>query len=142
MTLTLEIAPELLAALDALAAEEGLDPQHYVVRLIEEKARRHRKPSAHNEHPLSHLSGEEGDLLQQLNQGLPAETWERYHALRAKLRAEELSLDEQKALIALSDEIEAWNVRRLELLVELSRLRGVPLPDLMKELGLNAPAHA
>ncbi len=26
MTLTLEIAPELLAALDALAAEEGLDP--------------------------------------------------------------------------------------------------------------------
>jgi hypothetical protein len=58
-----------------------------------------------------------------LNQGLPPEMWQRYHELLVKRRTETLTPDEQAALIALSDHIEALNARRMARLVELVRLR-------------------
>jgi hypothetical protein len=133
--MTLELAPELEAALRALAETEGVEPERYALRLVQEGVRHHTACPVR-------LPREEAILLEQLNQGLAPEMWQRYHELIAKRRAETLTPDEQATLIRMSDEIEAWNVRRLSLLIELARLRNLPVPKLMEDLGLRAPSDA
>jgi hypothetical protein len=135
MALTLEIIPELEAALREIAQREGLDVDTFAVRLLEEQVRQRRL------HPPT-LPRDEAELLQQIGQGLPGETWERYRELVARRQAETLTPQEHQELIALSDEIEEWNAQRLGLLIRLAQLRKVALRDLMDELGLTAPPYA
>jgi hypothetical protein len=92
--------------------------------------------------PPSRLPREEVKLLERINEGLSAETWQRYHELKAKRDAATLTPEEHAELIALSDTIEAWNVRRLEFAAELARLREVPFPELVRQLGLVPAADA
>lgn len=68
------------------------------------------------------------------------EQWQRYHQLRGKLQAELLSEAEHQELLQLSDYREMQNAKRLEALVHLARLRGLPLRALMQQLELS-PAH-
>lgn len=59
-----------------------------------------------------------------------------YHHLIARRRDETLTEHEQQELIAISDQIEAANVRRIEHLAALARLRGTTVRELMEELGI------
>ncbi len=106
----------------------------------QEEERNNRYPGQAQQQP-SHLSEAESRLLEQINLGLSQEDWERYHKLIAKRRAETLTHDEQQELIALSDRIEEANARRIEYLVELARLRGTTLDELMGQLGIKAPSY-
>jgi acyl carrier protein phosphodiesterase len=133
MSLIVELPRELEAALREAAAKEGLAPEALVVSILQERVQRDTVP---------HLPSEEAALLQQINEGLPSEKWQRYHELSAKRRALTLMPEEQAELIAQSDQIEAWNARRVSLLAELSRLRNTSLAAVMQELGLSAPPHA
>jgi predicted transcriptional regulator len=135
VTLTLAIAPELADALREMARRAGLDPDHYIVRALQDHVERHR-----DEPPR--LSQDEALLLQEINQGLPAETWQRYHDLVAKRRAETLTPEEHEELMALTNEVEIWNARRVELVSDLARLRNVSLSRMMDELGLTTPPYA
>lgn len=135
MSLTLELPPKLEAALRALARQAGHDPDSYIVHTLEEHVQRQANLSPR-------LPVHEADLLLEINRGLPPALWQRYHELVGKRRAETLTPVEQEELIALSDQIEIWNARRLELLLELSRQRGVPFQELAKEMGLTAPSEA
>ena len=92
----------------------------------------------HAERVLSH---EESALLMKINQGVPAETQRRYDALLAKRRANSLTPEEYEELLRLTDEIEQFDATRITYLVELARLRDMPLPVLMNELGI-APTYA
>ena len=83
----------------------------------------------------------EADLLQRINQGLPQETWQRYIELVARRRAETLTPDEHVALVALGDQIEEANARRIEYLVELATLRHTTLEALMRELSISGPTY-
>ncbi len=85
------------------------------------------------------LSHEETELLSAINQGLPPEVRERYTALIARRREGSLTPDEHRELVRLGDEVEVMDARRAERLVELSRLRGVSLDEVMDSLGLRAP---
>ena len=135
MTITLEITPELEEALRVGAQRAGLPPDGYVLKLLQERlGGEERRPP--------HLSPEETQLLQQINQGLPPETWARYHALKEKRDARTLSTEEYRELLSLTDEVELWNARRLELVSALAQLRQVPLRALMDELGLTPPPYA
>jgi predicted HicB family RNase H-like nuclease len=114
-TITLEIPPELEQQLREEAARQGLEPTRYILNALSERLR----PAASQASlPLS-----ETELLQQINLGLFAEQWKQYHAWIAKRRAETLTPDEQAALIALSDQIEQANARRMKALIELAKLR-------------------
>ena len=135
MTLNLELAPELAAALRAMAQKAGVEPDRYIARALQDHVERHQ-----NEPP--HRSREEAVLLQQINQGLPAETWQRYHELVAKRRAETLTPEEHQELMALTNEVELWNARRIELVAELARLKRVTLPAMMARLGRATPSDA
>lgn len=131
MTLTIDLQPELETRLREEAARLGLDPRAYVVRTLQERL----TP------PPQTVTASESELVRQINAGLPAETWQRYHGLLAKRRAEALAPAEHQQLIALSDQIEQANARRMQHLLDLARLRGTSLEHLVKEFGIpTAPA--
>ena len=88
------------------------------------------------------VSQREAELLQTINQGVPAEIQQRYDELIAKRRAETLTSEEYKELLHLTSEIERLAVKRLEYLAELARIRQTSLRDLMAQLGIPAPTYA
>ena len=135
MTITLEIAPEMEEVLRRSAESAGLPPGGYILKVLQERL------DGEGRLP-PHLSDEETRLLQQIGQGLPPKTWARYQALKEKRDARTLTPDEHAELLALTDEVELWNARRLELALALARLRHVPLRAMMDELGLIPPPYA
>lgn len=133
MTLTIAITPEIESQLHAAASKSGLAPNDFVVSVLRQRLLQTQKNIA------PHLSERESSLLHQINQGLPDETWTRYRELIKKRNAHELTPEEQSALIDISDEIEELNASRIQNLSDLALLRGISLPDLMKELGMDTP---
>ena len=85
--------------------------------------------------------GRDAEILGRIHQRFPEGSGHRYDALVAKRRAESLTPDEHAELLDLTDQVESWEARRVEALVELSRLRGTTLGHLMEELGIAAPSH-
>jgi hypothetical protein len=135
MTLTLEITPELEEALRTGAERAGLPPDRYVLDVLKERL----GPAGGGPTGLPRA---EAELLERINEGLPEGTWARYEALKEKRDAETLTETEHAELIRLVNEVDIWNARRLEAVAELAKLRGVRFPDLVKQLGLGAPANA
>jgi hypothetical protein len=85
------------------------------------------------------LSQPESELLRLINQGVPRQLQQRCAALRRKRRRQKLTRPEQQELLLLGREIEQLEVERLRQLAELAQLRNIPLPDLMRQLGLGPP---
>ncbi len=87
------------------------------------------------------LPAEEAQLLDKINQGVPAELRSQYQALRAKREAETLSETEYSTLIELSKQIEQFSANRLEALVKLAQFRQVSLTELMERLGIQPVSY-
>lgn len=136
MALTIEITPELESQVREQAEQQGLGAGEYVVNILQEHLRHTHRLDA------PYLPEREGRLLQQINEGLSPDMWRRYNELIAKRRAEILTPDEHAALIALSDQIEELNARRIECLAALARLRQTSLSALMQQLGITTPPYA
>lgn len=130
MTLVIDMAPEIEKRLRDEAAREGLEPERYVLQAVEERLRQTDGENA------AHLPRTESELLMQINKGLPAETWEQYHALVAELHAETLTPERHKTLIALTNQVEIDHARRMESVLALARLRGASLEEQMRALGM------
>lgn len=126
-TITLNLSPELEHKLCAEAAKQGLEPERYILNTLQERL----QPSLPTAQPT------EADLLQQINIGFSAQTWEQYHTLIAKRHAETLCPEEHEQLIQLSDRLEKLNVDRIQALIQLATLRNQPLTDLMQTLGIS-----
>jgi hypothetical protein len=134
MTLTLKIDPTLEQRLREQAAKRGVNPDSYAVAAIEEKLLLDSRLPA----PITH---EESELLTRINFGLPEETWERYDQLTEKRRAEKLTTEEHRELMRITNAIEEDHARRLGLVVQLARLRHVPLEALIEQLGVKPRDH-
>jgi hypothetical protein len=89
-----------------------------------------------------HLPEREAELLREVYRAKRSGFQERFDELNARRRAFALTPEEHDELLRLVDESEAFTVRRLEALTELAQLRQVPLPTLMKQLGLKPPVTA
>jgi hypothetical protein len=136
MTLTIDLKPEIEAALREEAAKAGLDADRFIQRTIEEQLKK-----AINGHPeVSSLSSAESKLLRQVNEWLPSETWDEYQELREKFRSETLTDAEHQRLTEIYDQIEMINAKRIGFIAELARLRQVSLEEMMKQLGIPAPS--
>lgn len=124
-----QVSPgELIAAVEQLGTAE-LD--RFLCQLLALLARR-RAPS---------LPAEEADLLLQINRGLPADLRARLDELEARRQAETLTADEHSELIRLVARLEELEAQRIESMSRLAGLRGVSLPTLMRDLGLEPPVH-
>lgn len=119
---------ELIAAVEQLGTAE-LD--RFLSQLLALLARR-RAPS---------LPTEEADLLLQINRGLPEDLRARLDELDARREAETLTGDEHAELIRLVARLEELEAQRIESMSRLAALRGVSLPALMRDLGLEPPVH-
>jgi hypothetical protein len=141
MTLSVNLSPELIEALRALAGRTGQDLDYTVAKLLQERLRQYSPPATSPNGPgaRSTLSPAETEVLRQIQQGLPEATWQRYRELVARRETELLTDAEQPELVALADTVEAWSVRRLELARELADLRGVPCQAVLEELNLVVP---
>ncbi len=69
-------------------------------------------------------------------QGIPPQLQERYDILITKRRTNTLTNEEYQELLELGDRIEAIDVKRIEYLSELAKLRQTSLTSLIQELQL------
>ena len=88
------------------------------------------------------LPSAETDLLKRVNEGLPEKEASRYHELMGKRRAGNLTSEEHRELLRLTDAAEAIQAQRIQDLTELARLRGTSLRALMEELSLKPAPDA
>jgi hypothetical protein len=88
-----------------------------------------------------HLTADESALLARINQGLPADERARLRALVEKRDDETITEAEWQELAALTDRLELLHADRLAALVELAKLRGITLDEVMSQLGIQFPDH-
>jgi hypothetical protein len=88
------------------------------------------------------VTQEEAALLLHINSPLPEDIQRRFDELIGKRDAETLDVEEYAELLRLTQQVEAFDVARLEALAKLASLRGVTLPDLMCQLDIGPPADA
>ncbi len=86
-------------------------------------------------------STDETRLLLIINEGVPAALTDRVQSLLAKRDNGRLTSKDNDELLDLVNEVERRGVARLKALTELAELRGVPLTELMRSLGVAATSH-
>lgn len=132
MSIMIELEPELERRVVEEAQKEGIPAAQYILKTLE-----------------SHLEKEgllfqvcdETILLEQIATGLATSEWQRYHELQEKRRAESLTLIEKRDLIALSNRIEALNVRRIAALSVLAQRRNSTIESVMRSLGISETVY-
>jgi hypothetical protein len=123
---TIEVSgPELLKAVQQLAPEE-LDA--FLERALSLRS----QPTADK------LTAEESKLIKRINRGLPAAICSRYARLSQKRKKNSLSDKEHADLLKLTNEFESRDADRAEALLELAKLRRIPIRLLMKQMGIKA----
>ena len=90
----------------------------------------------------SSVTQEEAQLLLRINGRLPEDVQRRYAELIAKRDAETLGDEEHQELLRLTEQVEAFDVARVEALSQLASRRGVTLSALMRQLEIASPADA
>ena len=70
-------------------------------------------------------------MIDALNAQLSYDLWERIYTLQEKVR-QEATEEEQNELLQLLEQTERWNVRRLTMLVEIARKRGMDMTTFMR----------
>ncbi len=85
-----------------------------------------------------HLDAAQTNLLHQINATLPRDQQEQIAVLNQKMLDKQLTEPEHLELIALSQEAEKVQARRLEAVLELSKIRGVTPKQMLKKLGIAA----
>lgn len=118
--------------LQGMARLQMQDLERFVDRVIALQAQR-RAPS---------LSRRETELLQKINQGLPAEVRQRYEELNDKLHEETILPEEHEELLQLVEQVELADAERLQHLIELARIRNISVEELMSQLDIRRPAYA
>jgi len=130
---TIQVEVQLSSA-ELLRSAEQLNPQEleeFVARLLALQAER----------KAPRLPRAETELLEIINRATPAEAQHRFDELNHKRRSAGLTEAEQNELLPLIDQMEAFDVQRVEALSELAQLRRLSLKALMKELHIRTPAY-
>ena len=86
------------------------------------------------------LSAEETNLIQRINRGLPVDLCKRHAQLTMRRKKGNLTAEEHQELLELTRQAESQDVDRASALLELAKLRRLPVRMLMKQMGIQAPA--
>lgn len=132
MSMTIEISGDLEPILKAEAVKTGVDPIAYTNQLLR------RLLVAGKSSPPA-LSSEEARLLNEINQGLPAEEMDYYQTLIRKRQDETISDEEFQALDRITRRLEALQLGRVQSLVKLAELWNLPLAAVMTQLEIQPP---
>ncbi len=134
MALMIELPSNIEQQLLQGATQKGISLESYLLQLLQIATDLPKK--SNKKKRISELS--EDDLLLKINSFtlLSESEWADYHRLMVLRRSETLTDNEYQILVHLSKKIEESNVERLKYLVALSKIRSVPLDDVMTDLGL------
>ena len=69
-----------------------------------------------------------------VREGYPTDLYARYQTLAEKMNTNQISSEEHKEMISLSDQFEQMDAQRLEWLIELAALKNVSLEEVLREL--------
>jgi hypothetical protein len=130
MSITVQINPSTERRLREDAEKKGVSLDQYLASFLE------RHFSSGQPERLS-VSKREAELLQKINLDISPETWAEYAQLKEKRLQRTITETELERSQAIAEQIEIANAKRLEVLVELSKIRGISLRALMEELGIN-----
>ena len=121
MTVQLEVTTENL--LNAVAQMPDGEFDRFV-----EKAQKIRQKGKTKKQTVSNA---EADLLHKINTIFLPEKRREYNKLYARFKDEDLKEGEYEKLLKLNDEFEMLNVKRIELIAALAKLRGQTLDEVM-----------
>jgi hypothetical protein len=124
MNLVLNLGPELESRLRQKAVQDGIEPEAFVIKLLEDQFAS-KSPEAMTE----------SELLVEASRGLPPAVWQRYHELIDRTQQQSIDEAEHREFIELNELVETTHARRMACATELAMRRGVPLRGLMDELG-------
>ncbi|MFZ4728031.1 MAG: STAS/SEC14 domain-containing protein [Pseudanabaena sp.] len=93
-----------------------------------------------NKRKILSLPNDQSLLLLQITQCIPNHLQERYNFLISKRQDNSLTDEEYQELINLGEHIEAIDVKRLENLTKLAKLRQISLNELIQEFQLQPQA--
>ncbi|HXF41441.1 MAG TPA: STAS/SEC14 domain-containing protein [Blastocatellia bacterium] len=93
------------------------------------------------ERKASHLSEAESALMERINQSPASDARSRMMQLRAKRDDGSITDGEYEELTGLVDHSEELHADRVAALVDLAKLRGATLSDLMNQLGIQFPQN-
>ena len=93
------------------------------------------------ERKASHLSEAESALMERINQSPASDARSRMMQLRAKRDDGSITDGESEELTGLVDHSEELHADRVAALVDLAKLRGATLSDLMNQLGIQFPQN-
>ena len=88
------------------------------------------------------MSARESKLLSIINRSLSPKKAAHLEQLQAKLRDENMTPQENKELLRLTDELERLATQRLQALTELAALRRTNVGQLMREFSVTDDAYA
>lgn len=114
MTLTITLQPEYEAQFRGEAQRAGIPLEQWIAQRALET-----------------------DLLWRIRLAAPETETRTLHRLLRKRKTKTMTDAEQQRLQTLLDERELRGAQRLEDLIELAQLRGVPVPSLMEQLGIS-----
>lgn len=83
-------------------------------------------------------SAQEDSLVEAARKLIPADVERRLSALRVLQEEGRLSEEDRVELFSLIDRVEKYDAERAAAMIDLARLRGVPVKDVLQEL---APEH-
>jgi hypothetical protein len=89
--------------------------------------------------PRARLSAQETKLIKQINRGLSLQLRRRSAQLSGRQKKGNLTAQEHEELLKLTHEAESRDAERAAALVELAKLRRLPVGTLMKQMGIKAP---
>jgi len=95
--------------------------------------------SAHNTIPPD---VEAAAVQQRFEDSFPDSLRRRLRLLTYKSEAETLSPQEREEYLALAEQREQADAERLQAVIQLARLRGIPPTQLLAEWGIGTPEHA
>jgi hypothetical protein len=118
-----------ISALDLLEAVQQLS-QPELEQFIEQVLQFHAQKIAPS------LSTKESELLIKINQDLPQELRDLYQILLEKRDRETLTESEYQQLLESTEQVEKYQVQRLEYLTQLAQIRQLSLTNLITQMGL------
>jgi len=116
-----DLPDEQYQALITLADQQGISPEMLAERWLSER--------------------QERELINRINVPLAEAVQQRYRFLISQRQKGVLTAEEHAEMLALIDQVEAFDARRVELLIALAQLQHKPFDTVVAELGIGTHTH-
>jgi hypothetical protein len=97
--------------------------------------------SVPSERDMAQQAVETAELQHRIQHAFPDNLRQRLRDLTCKSEVEALTTEERAEYVALAEQREEADAKRLQAVLRLAQLRGVPPTQLLEELGIEATGH-